>query len=138
MFDSDISTLPHYSTPISRSPTQENPPPPPPAQQQQLQQKRPTRAPLQNNISTKRSKSDVQNVRIKTSPARSELEMTQDDEETDYIEAPPSLKVDEEEQPKQFFESNGNGTVVETNTQDQGRCWLVFCFVLLAMPAYLV
>lgn len=123
MFEADTSTFQHYSTPITRSPIPETP-----------QQKRPTRA-QQNNVSLKRSKpndnASVQHVKIK-SPPRSDVEIIQDDEETDYIEAPPSLKMDgiEQEEPKQFVESNGNGNIAETNTQDQGRFLLIYgrCF----------
>lgn len=124
MFDSDISSIQHYSTPISRSPTQDTPP--------TQQQKRPIKT-SQNNVTTKRPKQNTensnQNLRIK-SPVKTELDVSHEDEETDYIEAPPSLKMDsmEQDESKQFLERNGNGSIVETNTQDQGRLLLLFSF----------
>lgn len=121
MFDSDISTLHHYSTPITRSP------PIPDTPLTTHNQKRPMKTPAQNNSTSKRPKpieNLVPNIRIK-SPPRSDLEVSQEDEETDYIEAPPpSMKTDglEQEDTKQFLESNGNGSIMETSAQDQGRC----------------
>lgn len=143
IFDSDISPIQHFSTPITKSSTTQDTQPPPSSAVQQSQ-KRPTRA-QQNNANSKRAKqienSVSMNSKLMKVTPKPELEMMghEDEETTDYIEAPPpppppsELKVDdgmmESEEPKQFLESNGNGNIVESNTQDQGRCFFCwFCF----------
>lgn len=80
--------------------------------------------PSQNSLTSKRAKpTENSSANPKKSPPRNESEAHQDEEEPDYIEAPPSVKVEniEQEESKQFLESNGNGNIVEGNSQDQGR-----------------
>lgn len=116
-----MSAYPHYSTPINKSPPSQDSG----AGAAQPVQKRPMKAPAQSSVTSKRAKpseTSGQNAKTK-SPLRNEVEVGQEEEETDYIEGPPCFKMDgvELEEPKQFFERNGNGNFVETNAQDQGR-----------------
>lgn len=117
IFESEISTLPHFSTPVNKSTNQDG---------ASIQQKRPIKA-SQNNTTSKRvksSESSGQSLKLR-SPPRNETDISQEEEEdTDYIEAPTSFKMEslvEQEEPKQFLESNGSASVIEPNHQDQGR-----------------
>lgn len=115
IFESETSTLPHFSTPINK-PSNED--------VASVQQKRPIKV-SQNSVTSKRvkpSENSGQSLKMK-SPSGIESDMIQEDEETDYIEAPHSIKMEsmEPEESKQFLESNGNGNIIETNHQDQGR-----------------
>lgn len=123
--ESDISTVPHYSTPISKSPTEEL----------VSNQKRPYKS--LHNLNAKRAKSsDTPSTNNKASAANEQDTVNSADhvseDETDYIEVPnlklESLEQDEAKEPlKQLLmESNGNASSIDPSTQDNGRCAYFF------------
>lgn len=128
LIESDTSMVPHYSTPISKSPTEES----------DANQKRPYKS--HHNSNAKRAKcSDTSSTNNKA-PSVSEQDTVNSTEhvsedETDYIEVPnlklESLEHDEAKEPlKQLLmESNGNASSVDGSTQDNGRC--ILCFFIL-------
>lgn len=133
IFESESSTLPHFSTPINKYPNEDV---------ASVQQKRPIKV-SQSNITTKRvkpSENSGQSLSMKSIPSGMESDMIQEDEETDYIEAPPSFKMEsiDQEEAKPFLESNGNGNIIETNHQDQGRLLIdYFCMHVTSFAIFL-
>lgn len=129
ILESDITPLPHFSTPVSNSSPQETATP---------QYKRPMKPP-QNNTTLKRAKptseSSVQNPKARSPPSMT-IETPEgpvhEEEEGDYIEGPLCFKMEslEQEEQRQFLESNGNGNVAEPSVQDQGRFFSLFLHVL--------
>lgn len=129
--ESDTSMVPHYSTPISKSPTEES----------SSNQKRPYKS--SHSASTKRAKpSDNSSSANNKSASVNEQDTVNcagqvSEEETDYIEVPNmkieslSLEQDEAKEPlKQLLgESNGNANSTDASTQDNGRCSIFFYFV---------
>lgn len=121
--------VPHYSTPISKSPNEE---------EYASSHKRSHKF---HSLNAKRTKSnDSVNTNNKNSSVAEQDVVNSggqvSEEETDYIEVPNlkidsiSLEQDETKDPlKQLLgESNGNTSAVDASAQDNGRCFFFSFF----------